>query len=219
MVDRLAITADQVEEHELPRKPIDTAAVPEAYETRVDEWQREHDGGAVELNVLELDITLFREIIREEVSALRDGQLREEHRAAKKEWQAAAEKTIRETLCEHQDELDQQLAETVAWCEEFNEALADHEHFETLRELKTDSRYTHWQRNGWMRHVRGVAGNRSSEGIASQLSEFEPPEGEAPLPADPLFDTDRSRVENLQHIEDDNPDFGFGFDPDSDTTL
>lgn len=201
-ITRLAITAEQVEAHDLPRKPITTDDVPPAYETRVEEWQQEHDGGAVELNVLEANIDVFTRIVREGVSQFRDPDLRAKHRAAMKEWQANAEAIIRSTLQEHREELAEQLAEAAAWCEEFNEALADAcEHLETLRELTNDPRYTQW--DTWATPVRGSPLPDQPDGIADQLPAFDVPEGEAPFPDDPLFDTSRSRIEQVRRTDPD----------------
>lgn len=190
IIKKLAITAEQVEEYDFPRKPIDTNDVPENYLTRVDEWQAEHDGGAVELNVLETDISLFRRIVSDGISDLRDRDLKTKNQAKKQEWQAAAETAVREILEGQQDELDEQLAQAAAWCEEFNAVLSDaREHLETLRDLKNDARYA------------------KADCCASQvrfdldLPRFDPPSGEAPAPDDPLFDTARPRLENTRRAK------------------
>lgn len=95
---------------------------------------------------------------------------------------------------ERRDELDQQLVEAAAWCEEFNEALVNaREYLEPLQELADDSRYTQWEE--WTNSLQ-----HGSE-LTDQLPELDVPSGEAPLPDDPLFDTGRSRVANLQRIE------------------
>lgn len=195
VIKKIAITAEQVEEYDFPRKLIDTDDIPANYRTRVDEWQKEHDGGAVELNVLESDIGLFRRIVREGVSELRDRELTVKNHEAIDEWQAAVEEAIHDAF-EKWDEkveeeldtdLDGMLEEAAAWCEEFNVALEDaSEHLETLRDLQSDSRFTWWR--SWAHNVRREL----------ELPELERPKGEAPLPTDPLFDSDRSRMENLE---------------------
>lgn len=208
-ITRLAITAEQIEEHDLPREPIDTSGDAEdAYETRVEEWQEEHDGGAVELNVLEANIDLFQSIVYEGVSQFRDPDLLAKKRDAIEEWEADAEAVIRSTLQEHRDELAEQLAEAVAWCEEFNALLADaNEYFEPLQELTADPRFTQWESDTWATPVRGNPAPDHSDGIADQLSHPDVPEGEAPFPDDPLFDTERGPLENrLRDDPDADPD-------------
>lgn len=171
-ITRLAITAEQVEAYDLPRKPIDTKDVEEGYETRVEEWQQEHDG-AVELNVLEADIDLFQSIVREGVSQYRDPELTAKQEDAIDEWEANAEAIIRSTLQEHREELDEQLAEAAAWCEEFNAALADaRDHLETLRELTDDPRYTRW--DSWATPVRGSPSSSSTRSPTRRRSRSPP---------------------------------------------
>ena len=204
-ITRLAITAEQVTEHDLPRKPIDTTDdVPDAYKTRVEEWQQEHGGGAVELNVLEANIDLFQSIVYEGVSEYRDPDLITKKEDAIDEWQANAEAIIRSTLQEHREELDEQLAEAAAWCEEFNAALVDaKEHFDALRELTDDPRFTQWNFDTWATPVRGDPAPDQPDGITDQLPTPDVPEGEAPFPDDPLFDTTRSRMENVRRADPD----------------
>ncbi|WP_255681450.1 hypothetical protein [Natrinema sp. SYSU A 869] len=68
VIERLAVTTEQIEALELPRKPIETSSATGtggvAYNRRITEWEQQHGAGATELNALEQHPDKFRRIVR-----------------------------------------------------------------------------------------------------------------------------------------------------------
>lgn len=184
VIDKLAITADQVEKHGWPRKMVDDSEVPDQYATRLDEWTSNHGEGIVELNVLETDLAVFRQLVRDGITDLRDSTVHKDTTEAKEEWLEEAADAIRETF----DSASVGGLEAVLeWRGELNSKLSDAE--DTLDELNTlaedDQRPKEWANS-----VLSAWGDVDAP-------EFDVPVGEAPPPNDPVFDTDRPYLENV----------------------
>ncbi|WP_306061532.1 hypothetical protein [Natronococcus wangiae] len=74
-VERLAVTKDQIDALDLPRKPIEESTAQGtggvAYNRRITEWEEAHGAGATELNAFEQHPEGFRRIVRDAFERLR----------------------------------------------------------------------------------------------------------------------------------------------------
>jgi len=188
-LEPLALTQEQVERHDFPRSPIEgsdkTGSGAKAYDSLVDNWEERMGEGAVEINVFETRPKLFERILQESISLVIDDDLNEKTREAKDKWEETVEEVAR-------DVVDDVPAEDLQeWCDEFNEELKKaREHIERMNELNEEGAYAEWRSQ-----VRDMV-----EEI--DVPEAEPPEGEAPPPDDPLFDSSKDYAENLKRVKE-----------------
>jgi hypothetical protein len=128
ILDRLAITEQQIEEFGLPLN----------FDKR--------DKGEVELNALEANLDNFKQIVREGTDPLTDDSLDDRNEAAIEEWREEANAAVREAV------EDTDIADNVdaleSWADEFNEALDDAEDaLARLDELTRDDRLSEWKQD------------------------------------------------------------------------
>jgi HPt (histidine-containing phosphotransfer) domain-containing protein len=193
VVDRLAVTAKQIEALDLPRKPIEestaTGTGGVAYNRRITEWEKAHGAGATELNALEQYPDEFRRIVREALEQYSDPDIPTKNREAADDWeddiQARVEKALRE------EDVDEDLADLQQWIADFNEAYAAvADVFDHLRSLKGDGS----ELGEWESFVEEIVG-----GVKYPVASV--PDGDAALPEDPIYDSDRSYAENKMRID------------------
>lgn len=189
-LSRLAVTADQVAEYELPREPVDVDADAAAYETLADDFQDRHGGGAVELSALEADLDTFREIVRDGVRAVSDDTLQRRNAKAKTEL----EDTVRRRVADALDaaDLGDLEADLRRWVDEFNQELeAVVDTLERLEALGDESPADEWR-------------DRVEDALADvEIPEVNVPEGEADAPADVVYDSAAGYLENVRTIHPD----------------
>lgn len=192
VIQQLAVTPDQIDRYGLPRTPIDYEADPgstgeKAYQTLVDDWERRKGHGATELQALWRDEQRFVDEIEPVLSSLYDGDLDEAIRRTKTEWQREAAEDLSGAFLDA--DLDDEFEAAEEWAEEFNDVLEDAErHIERLNDLIDDDRRRDWTR-GAMQALRDT-----------DLDDLEPPEGEAELPDDPLYDSARGYGANIAEV-------------------
>lgn len=128
ILDRLAITEQQIEEFDLPLN----------FDKR--------DKGEVELNALEANLDNFKQIVREGTDPLTDDSLNERNEDAIEEWREKANIAVREAI-EDTDITDSE--DTIEeWTDEFNEALDNAEDaLARLDELTRDDRLSEWKQD------------------------------------------------------------------------
>lgn len=191
VVKRLAITAEQVEEHGFPREIIsdaDLEALPPAARSRVEDWQAEHGEGYVELNVLEGNFDLYKSIVRDALTDLTDNSIWSYNTKAKKQWRGQALEIARDEL-EDSELADLELG-VREQTEQFNNRLESmQDDFDELRNIKESDVVTEW----------GAAIQRVANGI--ELPPANVPKGSSSLPDDPLYDSWRDPDENLARIK------------------
>ncbi|AEH39525.1 hypothetical protein [Halopiger xanaduensis] len=193
VIERLAVTTDQIEALDLPRKPIEestsTGTGGVAYNRRITEWEQEHGAGATELNALEQHPEEFRRIVRKALEEYTDPDLPQKNEQRGDEWEDDVESRIEAALLEAG--VDDDLEDLQQWLEEFNEAYAEvADVFERLR-AKMDDESTLGE---WETMVRAIL--RETEFPVATV-----PDGDAPLPDDPIYDSSRSYVENKMRID------------------
>ncbi|ELZ96577.1 hypothetical protein [Haloferax sulfurifontis] len=191
-IEQLALTKEQVEQLDLPRKPIEesshTGTGGRAYDTLVDDWERRKGKGATELNALEARPEEFERIVREGVERYIDPDIPAKNAEAREEWREQTVATIRDAI--RNAGLDEQIGAVVSWATRYNEALDEAEPvLRELREFRNDPDLA-----DWVRSTRDAVDETA-------LPLVEVPEGHAPWPEDPLFDTDREYVQNVARIQ------------------
>jgi hypothetical protein len=193
VVERLAVTPEQIEELDLPRKPIEesdaqgTGGV--AYNRRITEWEEAHGAGATELNALEQYPDEFRRIVREALEQYSDPDLPTKNREAADDWEDDVQARVKKQFSE--EGVDDDLEELQQWIEDFNEAYdAVADVFERLRGLMDDDSTL----DEWESLVKESVG-----GVEYPVASV--PDGDAALPEDPIYDSDRSYAENKMRID------------------
>lgn len=192
IVEQLAVTREQIEALDLPRKPIEesrhTGTGGKAYDTLVSDWEQRRGAGATELNALEARPDEFERIVREGLDPYVDDDIRRKNREAVEQWQEAVRDAVRDAVVD--SDLEAALEDVEAWMRQFNDALRKAEPvFEGLRDMKQDSPYSEWRE----------AAKDSIE--RADLPVATVPEADADLPDDPLYDSSRSYGENLVRVE------------------
>ncbi len=189
----LALTLPQVEANDYTRSPIPasdaTGSGGRAYDTLVDDWEQRMGEGAVEINIFEHRPDEFERLLREEISAVIDSDLRRKNREAVHEWADDVRDEVIE-LVENAADVDDLQADLKTWVEEFNTRLEDaREGIEALQTLADDDRLSAWQ-------------DRAEE-LVSELDvpDFDPPDGDGDLPGDPLYDSRRDYSANLRRAK------------------
>jgi hypothetical protein len=159
-----------------------------AYDTLVDEWEQRKGTGAVELNVFESCLDLYKQVVREGLVGLEDERRAEKNRQARAAWREALREVVREAVEDSDvEDLEPALRE---WVEAFNaEYESVREALDRLREFTEADVY-----RGWHAEVRGVLDELD-------VPAMEGPEGEAELPEDLLYDSARAYGENVARVE------------------
>lgn len=193
VVKQLAVTREQIEAHDLPRVPIEeseyTGAGAKSYETKVSRWEERKGSGRVELQALWNEYDIFENILTSGLSAVIDEQLPSKNRKAVRQWRDDVHEAVRDAVST--SDLGERLPELLEWVGEFNDELEDAaETIRGLRQMVDEGPYAEWQAS-----VRDTLDD-------VDLPEAEPPEGEAALPPDPIYDSDRDRVDNLLTVRD-----------------
>lgn len=197
VVKQLAIRQDQIAEYGLgPRTPINVDETTDAgetnpYATKVNDWEQRKGAGAVELNVLETDLDLFKRLVREGLEPLRDRSRTRKNREAKRDYRQRVREAARRRL--DGGALEQRAEAVEGWADQFNTTLLEAEAvLERLHELRhgEGSEY-----QAWLEAVRDGAGD-----IGPELPAFKPPELDADLPASPLYDSARAYDENVAEV-------------------
>jgi|APHM01.1.fsa_nt_gi hypothetical protein len=187
-LSRLAVTADQVDDLELPREPVEVDPSATAYQTLSDEWREENGGGAVELSALEADLENFQRIVRNGVLSVSDQDLSDRISDTQTEYFDEVEERIEEAVLE--SDLDSKASEVEDWLDDLNQALDDiSDELEGVRDIANKD-----VQDDWSELIRDVV-----SGI--DLPEVEMPEGDADPPANPLYDSDRDYLENVRTIK------------------
>ena len=187
-LSRLAVTADQVDELDLPREPVDVDPSAASYRTMAQNWQRERGGGAVELSALEADLDNYCRIVRDGVLSVSDPDIRQKNRDAEQEFEDELKDRIREQLAD--SDLDAVLSDLQDWIERFNEQLNDaREPLQQLRDVATEG-------------VDDDFENTVDDAInAVDVPDVDVPEGDAAPPQTPLYDSARPYMQNVRVIK------------------
>ncbi|WP_455448187.1 hypothetical protein [Natrinema thermotolerans] len=193
VIERLAVTKDQIEALDLPRKPIEeseaTGTGGVAYNRRITEWEQQHGAGATELNALEQHPDEFRRIVREALERYTDPNLEAKNERQGDQWEDDVQARIEQRLREAG--VDDDLEDLEAWVEDFNEAYAEvADVFERLRGMMDDESAI----GAWESMVQDLLGE-----VEYPVATV--PEGEAALPEDPIYDSSRSYAENKARID------------------
>ncbi|ADB63927.1 hypothetical protein Htur_5039 (plasmid) [Haloterrigena turkmenica DSM 5511] len=192
-IERLAVTKDQIEQLELPRKPIEestaTGTGGVAYNRRVTEWEEQHGAGATELNALEQQPEEFRRIVRSALERYTDPDLESKNERRGDEWEDDVESRIEARLREAgaNDDLD----DLEAWIDDFNDAYAEvADVFGRLRGMMDDESAL----GAWESMVDELLAD-------TEFPVATVPKGDAALPDDPIYDSGRSYAENKMRID------------------
>jgi hypothetical protein len=192
-VERAALTAAQVAEHDLPRQPLDVDEAADRYAARIEDFEERHGAGATELNALEADLDLYQRIVRDAVEQYRDPDLHRKAREARDEYEDACEQAIRDAVdeagvAERLDELGDWLQRARDVAAEYEEAVGElHEDMSAdLDELKDEDAYTEFK------------DAHESVGEHVDEPEFDPPDGEVSPPDDPLYDSEREYLDTVR---------------------
>ncbi len=193
VIERLAVTTDQIENLDLPRKPIEESSATGtggvAYNRRISEWEQEHGAGATELNALEQHPDEFRRIVRDALERYTDPDLPRKNARRSEQWEDDVQARIEDRLCEAG--VDDELDDLEAWIEDFNAAYAEvADVFERLRGLMDDESPL----GTWESMVQDLLAE-------TELPVATVPEGEAALPDDPIYDSGRLYAENKARID------------------
>jgi len=187
-LSRLAVTAEQVDDLDLPREPVEVDPSAASYHTLAQDWQSERGGGAVELSALEADLENYCRIVRDGVLSASDPDIRRKNRDAEQEFKDELEDSIREQLAD--SDLDAVLSDLQDWIERFNQQLDDaREPLQQLRDVATEGVDDDWQRT-----VRDAI-----EDV--DVPDVDVPEGDAAPPQTPLYDSARPYMENVRVIK------------------
>jgi hypothetical protein len=190
-IEQLAVTREQIQELGLPRKPIEASAHTgtggKSYNTRITEWEERKGAGATELNALENRPDAFKSILQEGLAPYVDPALAEKNAEARDEYRDELADVIRESLSESGVEDD--LSQLRRWVAEFNDSLDRAEPM--LRALRD-------QQEGFLSEWSDVV-REVIEDTAFPVADV--PDGEGAYPDAPLYDSERSYVENLQRIQ------------------
>lgn len=190
-LSRLAVTADQVDQYDLPREPVDVDAEADAYATLADEWEDEHNGGAVELSALEADLDHYCRIVTDGIATVTDDTLVERNRRRKRQLHNKLADELRDEFADADlAELYPQLRELT---QQFNDELDEvAETLDRLGELQNKAILDEWR-------------NRVNDACdAVELPTLDAPAGEAPTPPNPLYDSRRTYLDNLRAIRGDD---------------
>jgi hypothetical protein len=194
MVNQLAITPDQIEAHDLPRRPISesesTGTGGVSYDTLVNEWERRRGHGATELNALEPRPDVYKQIVREGIEAYTDPDLRRRTDSAMDAWRDEVRERVASEL--RDADLDEPLRELVAWIQDFNREFEEvRPVLDDLRERREDPDDAYQE---WLKTVRDAA-------EATDVGRPRVPQGDADAPEDPLFDSERDYLENVVRVD------------------
>jgi hypothetical protein len=195
-VDRLALTAEQVECHDLPRQMVDPSDFEDAYATRVADFEALHGSGATELNALETDLSLYQRIVREGVEQYRDHTLTEKESKATAEFRDACKDAVHAAVDD--TESDEFVADIKEWLDrvedlgaEYEDAVNDlrSEFKEELDELKDDDAYHEFT----SRH--------NDVGRAVDVPGYDVPDSDVSPPDDPLYDSQRRYLTTVERAQ------------------
>jgi hypothetical protein len=193
VVDRLAVTPEQIEALSLPRKPIEesshTGTGAKAYDTLVDEWEQRRGVGACELNALEQHPDSYRRIVRDGLDPYVDDGLDEKNREAIDEWKAEVRDALVDAI---EDAGLDDLEDLRDWMDQFNDRLDDAE--DVLRDLRDLTRDGYFRE--WYTQTRDAV-------AAAEYPVVSVPAGEGRFPDDPLYDSSRDYVENVARLQRD----------------
>lgn len=197
-IEQAAITPAQIEAHGLPRAPIardaDADGGARSYTTLVDEWERRHGYGAVELNVLETRLDLFERILRDAVEPLEDPDLAAKKRRAVERWERRLQNAVAEAVRET-DGIEAALADLADWVDAFNGTYEDlQDDLAALRAHRDDADGGYRQ---WRAALDRVASSLSVPAVT--LPEGEPAEG---LPEDLVYDSARPYLRNVRRTRE-----------------
>lgn len=191
-IERLAVTPEQIQALDLPRKPISestaTGTGGKSYNTKIDEWEARKGAGATELNALENRPEAFEQLLRDGLEPFVDPGIGRKNRDARKEWQSQARACVRASI--EDAGLEDRLSELGRWIHEFN---SEYEKaapmLDSLRAKQTEGFVREW--------VQLVS--ETVEDTAFPVATV--PEGEGAYPEDAVYDSGREYVENLQRIQ------------------
>jgi len=196
-VDRLALTAEQVAEHDLPRQPLDADEAGEGYAARIEDFEERHGAGATELNALGTDLDLYQRIVRDAVEQYRDPELDRKAREAREEYREACEDAVREAVDEagvadHLDELGDWLERARDVAGEYEDAVEElrEDMSDDLDELKDEDAYREFKEA------------HRSFGEHVEPPEFDAPDGRVSPPDDPLYDSGRAYLDTVRRVRD-----------------
>lgn len=180
-VDQLAITDEQVEEHDLPQS-------------------YDKDEPYVELNALESDISMYCNIVRESLEGLQPPNLEEAIEAEKSRVESIVYQRAKSELEAREDQLRPLYEDAAGVVEEYNDQVDEYdeayrEHLRPIRKrlsrLKSDDRIE-TLREETLEVPEDIDYPRAS------VPEVEPKDE----PEDPLYDSGRSLIENAERIND-----------------
>ncbi len=191
-MERLAVTADQVEALELPREPVEVSDSADAYQTMAEEWQQERGGGAVELSALEADLENFQRVVRDGVQSFTDPELPSKIGDAESDFRDELKERVIDAL--EESALDDKKSDVDEWLDEFNEALEEaSEHLETLSDIANADVKTEWEQT-------------IDDAIQSvDIPDCDIPEGDADPPTSPIYDSEREYLDNVTVIKGSDP--------------
>lgn len=189
-VEQLALTAEQVEQHDLPRKPINTDE--KGYATRIEAFEEKHGEGATELNVLEADLDLYQRIVRDGIEQYRDAGLDQQVSNVKENYREACETAVREAIDEadvhdHLDEVADWLDDVDSMANSYVETVdsLQNQFADEMNELRQDDRYTEFvEAHESVRHHVDVP-------------ELHLPDSKLSPPSDPLYDSSREYLDTV----------------------
>lgn len=197
VVKQLAIRQDQIAKYDLgPRTPINVEATTDAgetnpYATKVNDWEERKGAGAVELNVLETDLGLFKQLVRDGLEPLQADGRYQKNREAKDQYRERVEEFVRSQLSDYG--IDRKAIAAEEWVAEFNDTLSDAEEvIEELQKLRFDE-------DGGYQRWRGTVDNVLDD-LEGDLPSFDVPKLDADPPADPLYDSARAYGENVAEV-------------------
>lgn len=189
IVDRVALTKDQVTTHDLPSIPVDPSDN-QSYQTKVKNFGDE----VTELNALKADLDLFCEIVEDAIRQYRDPHLEEKNRRHQAELK---EQTDYHFGTHFRAAIDQEDFEEVQeWTEEFREKWEEAKDvLQDLQEMQLDPRYTDWREQ-----VREAAESGARTAPAPVIPKGEPMDE----PDEPFYDSALSRDAAADRINDQN---------------
>lgn len=197
-LEPLALTAEQVERHDLPQEPFDVDDADVAYRTQIEQFEATHGNGYTELNALEADLNLYQRIVRDGIEHYRDHKLANRVSVARDRYRKACKKAVRDAVAEsgihdHFDAITEWIQAVDEMADEYvDEFDAFRDAFDQdLDELKGDPAYTTFTTvNAQIRELVEVP----SLDVHIPNSEISPPD-------DPLYTTTRGYAETLERAK------------------
>lgn len=192
----IAITIDQIEEHDLPRKPIDVKKHPEsrghkAHKTLVNKFEKRMGRGATELQALEAQPKLYETIVENALKkwTIDPEKMNKDIQDIKKDAYNSVKKTVKDVLEDNRKRIEKFIEERRNFVEKLKDVLPNEEELKEINDKFKEARelIENDEPDDTLRSV--------ADGL--EVPEIEPPKYNNDPPVKPLLDTRREYGEQL----------------------